>query len=468
MRVLLVNFNDELSQSKDFFRRLKNQQTATNLACIASNLIQDHHLVKFSDYDIERLSNETILTDCNDFKPHLIVAYIDGACLSAHLQLLKKVKEQFNGCKIVLSSDYLFYMDCNNYAEFDLDIVDVIIREEPDGTISKLLDALYDTYPITRVLNVKYKKKHEKAPPEWHETDFDYFDQLDISSVAYRKLMKNEMYKDLTGTKPMAIIKATRGSSSMAIHKATQRIEGSKIRTRTPASIAKEVEICYKDFGITEFYFECDDFLFNEQWAYDVAYEIRNTDVLGKIHFMTRIHLNNLDSEVIEQMQFAGFNLAILDLCSGASDTLRRAKLGISNTASYEQSMKILHHYGIRTYGIYRIGFPWETKKHIADTIKLISTLNHSHLDFQILTLPYNCEAIETFKEDNLLGEEYDLVWTITGTRYLKRKELDSQYKNFILKHSILSKIKKEKVTYNLYVLSDNDKKVIKRKSGKK
>jgi hypothetical protein len=181
---------------------------------------------------------------------------------------------------------------------------------------------------------------------------------------------------------------------------------------------------------------------------------------------MTRIHLKDLGQEVIEQMHFAGFNVAILDLCTGSTDTLKRAKLGIQSTASYEQSMKTLHHFGVKTYGIYRIGFPWETKKHILDTTALISKLNHSYLDFQILTLPYNCEAIELFKEDDLLGYEEDLDWTINGTRYMKMKELESQFKSFMIKHLILSKFKKEKINANMYALSEADKKALRRKTG--
>lgn len=460
MRVLFVNFNNKMSQSKDFLIRLKEQQNVTNLACMANLIINEHHSAKISDYDIENLANEQILKDFEAYKPHVIVAHVEYSNLKEHLGCLKHVHEHNNSVKIIVHSNYLYNLDSEELCNFNLDCVDAILREEPDDMLAKLLEALFENYPIKKISNVRYQTEGKN----WKKTDSVFFNHLDMISVAYRKGLKNELYKSVTGDKPMAVIKVTRGSNSDCIYDNVKLLEGHKIRYRTPESIAREVELCYKEYGITEFYLEAEDFNFLDWWAYDVAHAIRNTDTVGKIHWMTKIHLKELNQEVVEQMQFAGFNLALLNLCSGAEETLKRARLGVSSIDHYKKGIDILHKFGIRTYAIYKIGFPWETKKHISETIKLIDGFNHTHLDFQILSPIYNCAAVEIVQEAEKLGTLNDLQWSITGTRYLKQKELESQYKQFIQKNKLFSKFKKEKVSENLYTLSDADKKAIKRK----
>ncbi len=460
MRVLFVNFNDGLSQNTDFLARLEAYKTATNLACLANMVANEHHLVKFFDYDVENLPNDTLSKDCDDFVPHVVVANVKNNSIIDNLAELQAIKDRRMSTKIIVVSNYLFHLSTENLSNYNLDCVSVILREEPDDGFLKVVDAMVDAYTIKRISNVRYKNTEKK----WEHTDSVYFNHLDLTSVVYRKGLKNELYKWVDNATPMAIIKATRGSSSDCLCETTQALEGPKIRARTPESIAREIENCYITYGITNFYLESDDFNWDNDWAYDVASAICDTSVIGKINIMTRLHMKELHELVVERLQLAGMKIALLNLYSGAEETLKRAKVGCSSLAHYERGMKILHHYVVKTYAVYRIGFPWETKKHIAATTKQISTYKHTYVDFKILAPAYNEAIVDNFKNENLLGEYKDFHWVITGTQYMKLKNVEAEYKKFMFIQKIFGKFSKEPISEDLYKLSDADKKILKRK----
>ncbi len=455
MRVLFVNLNNKLSQSEDFLVRLSEMQAINNLACMANVAVQEHHAVKIVDFDIENIDNSQLAQEAMEYKPHVVVIHIEDEFVMENLKAVKTFKDGYAGSKIIIHNNYLYHLPLSELSLLKVDMVDAILREEPNDLLPKLLDALFDNYPIKKISNVKYKGDDKR----WRMTDSVFFQHLDAISTPYRKGLKNELYKNISNTAPLAVIKVGRGSTSNCIYDSTARIEGNKFRVREPESIAREIEYVRSEFGIKEFYLEIDAFNHDNDWAYDVAYEIRNT-ITDKISVITKIQLKDLSQEVVEQLHFIGCHLVIVNMGSAAEETVRRSKIGVKSDF-YKKSLDILHHYGIRTYGIYKIGFPWEMKKHIDETTKMISEFAHTYLDFKVLTPTYNTEAYEMLKEDNLLDEKInDTTYAISGTKYLKKAELEKLYKSFLSKYKLMKLIKKEKVTENLYALNENDKKI--------
>ena len=455
MRVLFVNLNNKLSQSEDFLVRLSEMQAINNLACMANIASQEHHTVKIVDFDIENVDNSQLVQTASEYKPHAIVIHLEDEFVHENLKTVSTLKAGYAGSKIIIHNNYLYHLSLSDLTQFDLDAVDVILREEPNDLLPKLLDCLFDNYPMKKISNVKYKGEDKR----WRTTDSVFFQHLDAISTPYRKGLKNDLYKNVTNDAPLAIIKAGRGSTSACIYESVAKIEGNKFRVRSPESIAREIEYVRSEFGIKDFYLEIEAFNHDNDWAYDVAQEIRNT-ISDKISIITRLNLKDLNQEVVEQLHFAGCHLVITNMGSAAEETVRRSKIG-AKSDFYKNSLNILHHHGIKTYGIYRIGFPWEMKKHIEETTKMMSDFAHTYLDFKILTPTIYSEAYEMLKEENLLGEKInDSTYSISGTKYLKKEEVEKLYKGFLSKYKLLKLIKKEKVNENPYALSENDKKI--------
>ena len=259
MRVLFVNLNNKLSQSEDFLVRLGEMQAINNLACMANIAVQERHAVKIVDFDIEDIDNSQLVQVASEYKPHVVVVHLEDEFVTNNMDVVRAFKDGYGGCKIIIHNNYLYHLPLSELSQLGLDMVDAILREEPNDLLPKLLDALFDNYPIKKISNVKYKGEDKK----WRMTDSVFFQHLDVISTPYRKGLKNELYKNITNTAPIAIIKAGRGSTSNCIYDSVARIEGDKFRTRSPESIAREVENAYAEFGIKDFYLEIDAFNHN-------------------------------------------------------------------------------------------------------------------------------------------------------------------------------------------------------------
>lgn len=463
MRVLFVKLNNGISRSEDFLIRLKEMQSVTNLACLAQTTSQEHHSVRVIDCDIEGLDDTGLMDVIAEYKPHAFVFHIEDAFIKEDLKRIALVKAKYEGAHIAIVSNYLYHINISDLANYDLEAVEAIIREEPSDLMPKILDALFDNYSITKISNLRYKD----ADKNWRKTDSVFFQHLDAISTPYRKGLKHELYMNVDKTAPMAIIKATRGSTSNCIYEHVQKIEGDRIRRRSPENIAAEMIECYNEFGITNYYLESEDFNHDSDWAYDVCYAIRNSDLCGRVKLFTKVHLKAMDKAMVEEMSYAGFQFVIVNMGSGADESLRRARVGTS-LKSFEEGLATLRYYGIQTYAIYRIGFPWEMKKHVTETIKTINNNMHSYLDFKILSPIYMSDSETMLQEENLLGASNDgITYAITGTKYMKLPEIEKLYKGFWGKYKLLKIFKKEKITKDRYKLSKADKEMKNKKRTK-
>lgn len=461
MRILFTNLNNNLSKSDDFFNRFRVAQAVTNLACIANIAVQERHSVKIVDCDSENLDINALMDIVKEYRPHAIVVHVEDAYVHNNLEQVTLIKESYEGCKMLLHSNYLYNTDIENLDILSLSLVDAIIREEPNDLLPKLLDGLFENYPLKKVSNVRYKNESKR----WKTTDSVFFQHIDAISTPYRKGIKHELYKTADGLNSMAIIKATRGSQSECIYENVQVLEGNVVRTRSPENIAKEIVSCYYNFGITHYFIETEDFNHDNQWAYDVSYAIRNSDVGGKVSLYTKIHLKDLNQELVEEMNYAGFKMVILNICSASEETLRRSKTSTSSK-TYQSGLDLLHQFGIKTYAIYRIGFPWEMKRHIEETSKMMCQHMHTYVDFQIVKPIYLSSSKIMFEDEQLLGMPIDDISYLTlGTKYLNRKELEKLYTTSCKKYKLLKLFKKEKINEDIYKLTENDKKLKNKKT---
>lgn len=461
MRILFANLNNNLSKSEDFFNRFKVAQAVTNLACMANVAVQERHSVKIVDGDSEDLDTNALMDVIKEYRPHAIVIHIEDAHVRNNLEQVAIIKATYDGCKMLVHNNYLYNVDIESLNGMNIGFVDAIIGEEPNDLLPKILDGLFDNYPLKKVSNVRYRNENKR----WKMTDSVFFQHVDAISTPYRKGLKHELYKTIDGSNPMAIIKVSRGSQSDCIYENIQALEGKVVRTRSPENIAKEIVNCYNDFGITHYFLETEDFNHDDQWAYNVSYAIRNSDVGGKVSLYTKIHLKDLNRELVEEMNFAGFKMVIINICSASEETLRRSKTSTSSK-TYQFGLDLLHRFGIKTYAIYRIGFPWEMKRHIEETAKMMYKHVHTYVDFQIVNPTYMSMSMIVFEDEQLLGSPVDdISYSTLGTKYLNRKELEKLYSSICKKYKLLQLFKKEQINEEIYKLTESDKKLKNKKT---
>ncbi|HDY68935.1 MAG TPA: B12-binding domain-containing radical SAM protein [Candidatus Scalindua sp.] len=128
-------------------------------------------------------------------------------------------------------------------------------------------------------------------------------------------------------------------------------------RLRSPQNVVDEMEHIIKEFGVTEFFDETDEFNANRKWAEEVCDEItkRGMDISWKV----QMRADNMDDQLAEKMAKAGCWLGLFGIESGNDETLKgiNKKLTISKV---KQSLGILKRHGIKAYALFMAFNAWE------------------------------------------------------------------------------------------------------------
>ncbi len=93
---------------------------------------------------------------------------------------------------------------------------------------------------------------------------------------------------------------------------------------------------------------------------------------------------------------------------------------------------------GLTVFGMFVIGFPWETKEDIKKTEKLIFKINPDFIELTLALPFYGTELYRICKEKGLLGESVlgsDFFYAnVTKTEHFDTQELLKIRKNILLK----------------------------------
>ena len=130
-------------------------------------------------------------------------------------------------------------------------------------------------------------------------------------------------------------------------------------RLRSPENVVDEIQLLREEYGIREFFDQCDEFNANTRHAIQICDEIiqRGLDIKWKVQMTARAR--HLPEELIEKMAESGCWLVCLGLESGNQATLN----GIGKAISLEEIEHVcglLKKHGIRVLGLFMVFNIWE------------------------------------------------------------------------------------------------------------
>ena len=96
---------------------------------------------------------------------------------------------------------------------------------------------------------------------------------------------------------------------------------------------------------------------------------------------------------------------------------------------------------GLKVYGFYLVGFPWENKEHLRQTADLMFDIDADFIELHIATPFYGTGLYELAKaegliDESVLGKDYFNAPTV-GTKYLSIEEIEQFRKKTILKYHL-------------------------------
>ena len=434
---LLFQRGEDRCQSNIDSSTATSMRACNDLGYAAAVLKQKGFDVFLKDYQTEHLSLSDLAADLKNNCCDMLMLSTTNATVFTDLEIVKRLKEIFPALCVVLKGAIFFDPEDGLLAQLDLTDVDYLIGGESDFIIGDLAAAhFYDQAKLPLIGGILYKKDGR-----WVKTDFTrWHDDLDDLPFPDRALMNNALYLRPDTQEKQATIATSRGCPSNCIFCLTPHISGKKLRLRSPENIFAEIQQCYEQFGIRNFFFKSDTFTINKAWTTALCDLIVNSPLRGKIEWVANSRVNPIDQETLVKMKQAGCWLVAFGFESGSPESLEKMKKGATveqNKVAAAMAKKA----GLKVYGFYLIGFPWEDRKHLEQTEKLIFDIDADFIELHIATPFYGTELYEMagtagLIDESVLGKDYFNAPTV-GTRHLSIDEIERFRKRVILKYHL-------------------------------
>ncbi len=348
------------------------------LGYIGTVLKNKNHNVKIIDLEVDRLSDEELLAVINNFDPKIIgiTSTIRSKKESIRLgKILSKYCIIFGGPQSTLEP--LSYL--SNFSSFEKNKKNFfVMKGEAEISFVKFVDYFDGKLNIEDVTNLVYLKDGKIIENQMEEIIKD----LDVIPIIDRSLFNNNKYSSrLYGKKATNLI-TSRGCPfrcTFCFHD----FHGKIYRQRSAENIIKEIKYLKNDYGIEGFVIYDDNFTVDRNRLIKLcSYVIDN-----KMNIVWRClsRVNTMDREILTLMKRAGCKEMAFGIESSSAKTLEK----INKMISPEQCVNVMNlcrEIGIVSKAYIMIGFPWETKEMMQDTIDYTCKIMPYYAQISVLT----------------------------------------------------------------------------------
>ncbi len=313
--------------------------------------------------------------------------------------------------------------------------VDLIVRGEGEMTFLELAKALEKGREISRLEGtaVRAGKKIRINKPR------PYIQDLDSLPFPARHLLPMERYVNAMShgpdllRNPHTSMVTSRGCPGNCVFCSIHTIWGRGWRPRSAGNVLDEIEHLVEKYGIKEIHFEDDNLTLDRKRTQEICKGViaRGLDISWTTP--NGVALWTLDKETLQLMKRSGCYKLCFGIESGDPETLRFIRKPVKLDRA-QQAIDWAKQAGIWTHGFFVIGFPFETKGSIENTIAFAKK---SGLDFAsfFLATPYpGTELYSVMEKSGLIpkGVRYSSLRTMNSsakTKYFTSAELNQMQK---------------------------------------
>ena len=387
-----------------------------DLGYIASMLRQIGIAPIIADYPAEKKQWLDFKEDLKKIQPDFLVMSITTPTIRDDMKAFSIAKELNPSIFTIAKGAHFYTCNKEDLREAIYDVMDVAIIGEAETIINNLILAKRKDTDLSKVKGILFKDHHNQIV----QTEFEpFWTNLDKIPFPARELIKNQLYTRPDTGEPQATIQTSRGCPSQCIFCLSPIISGSKLRGRSIGNIIAELEECVNKYHIRNFFFRADTFTMNKRMVIDLCKEIIKRKL--NISWVANSRVNTVDEERITWMKKAGCWLVAFGIESGNDEIQKRIKKGTTRTQARE-AVELCKKFRIKTFGFYLIGFPWETKEMIMDTLNLASELRCDFSEIHI-AIPYEGTEFYEIAQDYGILEE-----TVVGYNYFSNPAIGTQH----------------------------------------
>lgn len=410
-------------------------RACNDLSYCSAELKKAGHKVFLRDYQTEGANKEELLKDFDEFSPDVLFISTTNSTIFDDIEIVNILKPKKPGVLSILKGAIFFDIKKETLNSFNLENVDVLIGGEAEFIIADLVNVYFSNESLDKIPGIFYKKN------KWVKTDFTYFEKdLDKLSFPDRNAMNNKLYTRPDTGEPMATITASRGCPASCIYCLTPIISGRTLRKRSPENIVEEIKECVNKHGIKDFFIKSDTFTLDGEWVEKICDLIIEGNLHNKISWVANSRTKPIMKETLQIMKKAGCWLIAFGIESGSPETLEKLKKN-TTIEDNRKAVKLAKEAGLKTFGFYMIGFPWEHSRHFRETRRHMFELDTDFVELH-LAIPYQgTELYDLAKKEGLLtpsvyGQDYFSSAPVP-TKYQSRKYIENFRKKTLRKYHL-------------------------------
>lgn len=389
------------------------------LACLAAYIEREGHevtildgrgkrqdTVKYSSYTRYGLSDEEILRKIEEIKPGVVgISNMWTAYSGDAHRMAKIVKERHPEIPIVFGGSHpsefpeLVMKDIN---------VDLVVMGEGEVTFTEMLRHLENNQPMDGIAGVVYRKEGKIVRNEQRER----IEDIDSLPLPARHLLPMDRYLEesrrsqYTMRKPSIPMLTSRGCPQKCVFCTVRAVWGRDWNGRSPKNVVDEIEYLQKEYGVREVSLMDDDLARDAKRLVAICDEIiaRKIDIRwappnGIAHWL-------LDEAALDKMKRAGCYRVTFGIESGNKEVRKFIKKKVP----LEQATRMIRHankIGMWTVCTFILGFPYETKETMRDSIRYAIDCDTDMAVFYLLMPHPTSDVYETFKKEGLLNFDH-------------------------------------------------------------
>ncbi len=374
---------------------LVNVVPSPSLLYLAPFLMEDGHEVTYLEglfYSLER-SIEKI----KKIKPGIIGITLTSVDWENSRWMINELKEAFPGTVIVAGGIHptLWKEKCFD----ECSGIDVIAIGEGEYTMRELAACIEKGDSLEKVKGLMFRKdgRPVSTGPGIQTEDIDSlpFPAHELADIA-AYIPSPTFYKSL----PHANIIGARGCPYQCTFCHTDR----NVRMRSASNIADEIEILYREHGVTDIAFWDDTFTLSKNRAMEFCRQMIDRKIT--VDWAVNARVDSIDTELLVEMKKAGCWRVLYGIESGVQKNLDTLKKG-TTIQQIRKAVELTAEAGIEAYGTFMFGIPGENYKEGLQTIDFACSLPLDYAVFVNLTPLPGTEVYENLLSGNITPAKF-------------------------------------------------------------
>lgn len=385
-----------------------------DLAYIAGSIKVNGDDCIIRDYPAERYNRRLMIEDIKNLDLDYVVINTTMFTYQDDLDICKIIKSIDKNIITIAKGAVFFHNPADIMKDFPF--LDIAVSGEEEQTFGELAMGK----ELTEINNITFRSNCEIiSNPIVINPSFS------IAKPCI-DLINHKLYKRPDTNEMQASIVVGRGCPGKCIYCIAPLVGGSTARYRDIDDVINEINDYYCKYNIKNFYFTADSFTWNKQWVIEFCSRISSLPY--KIEWLCNSRIDRISDDILQIMKNAGCWGISIGIESGNEKIQEKIKKGLKKQQVIN-AVNLCRKYRIVCLLHFIIGFPWDSRETIMETIRFAKKFKGNIIEFYIATPLKGTEFYEIVEKETLLNKidtskGLNYVTATADTFYLSINEL--------------------------------------------